>query len=59
MAGPQINALELDVVGWDGQLPMLDLVFLVKKLATDFVFISPTEVGCRCVQCSVAWLTEC
>ena len=46
MTGPQINALELDVVGWDGQLPMLDLVFLVKKLAADTVFISPREVGC-------------
>ena len=49
MAGPQINAVEVDVVGWDGQLPMLDLVFLVKKLATDIVFISPTEVGCHMV----------
>ena len=33
MQSPTFNALNLEVIGWNGQVPQLDLYYLVKRLA--------------------------
>lgn len=33
MQSASFNALSLEVIGWNGQVPQLDLYFLVKRLA--------------------------
>lgn len=45
MHSKQFNAIEVKTVGWNGQLPMLDLYYLVKRLSENGPGIKLSQVS--------------
>lgn len=45
MPSASFNALNLEVVGWNGQVPQLDLYYLIKSLAETGSGLQLAEVG--------------
>ena len=61
MAEEQFNSLQVKTVSWNGQLPMLDLFYLVKHLAESGPGLQLSQVSCLClvVLLAITLLTKC
>ena len=44
MSNDTFNALHVDTIGWNGQLPMLDLYYLVKRLTENGLGLTLSQV---------------
>lgn len=56
MQSASFNALNIEAIGWNGQMPQLDLYFLVKRLAEigsglQFTQVSPSHCNCKLLHC--------